>query len=141
MAKLLEEAPDRARYLGNVMFRHPEELDDEYRRVFESDLLSEHDKYGLNETVQRRGGIVEYSMSSMDVILSEAFVEARRLRVKMDTIQGGEFAAGDLSWGFIRALAGGCITGGLFAPPPMNIIGIVTGIAVIGGVYASGEEC
>lgn len=141
MSELLQEATDRAGYLDSVCSEHSEELEEEYERLLESDELTEGNKARLQETVERNGGILEYARSSANAILNEAPSQAEALAAKMDAIRSGRFAPGDLSATFLCNLAAGCIISGLFAPPPTNLIGVGTGLAIIIGVSARGEEC
>lgn len=141
MDQLLQEAPDRAGYLDYLVTEHAEELEEEYGRVLESDELTESEKERLRATVERRGGIVEYGRSGANAILNEATAESEVLAAKMNTIRSGGFAPGDLSTQFVCNLATGCILGGLFAPPPMNIFGVGAGIILIIGIEARGDEC
>lgn len=141
MDRLLQEAPDRAGYLDYLVAHHAEELEEEYSRILESDELTESEKERLQTTVERRGDIVEYARSGANVVLNESSTEREALAAKMNTIRSGDFAPGDLSAGFICGLAAGCITGGLFAPPPANFLGIGAGVVMIAAVYARGEEC
>lgn len=141
MTQLLKEGHDRARYLRTVMARHTEELEEAYAQIIDSDWLGELDRYRLDETIQRRGGLLSFCSSGLDGVFSEASVEAEKLRAKMDTIRGGEFAPGDLSAKFMCNLAGGLVCSALFAPPPMNLVGLTMALALVVGVEVRGEEC
>jgi hypothetical protein len=142
MDTLLQEAPNRATYLVNTLIAaHNEELQESYERIFWGDGLTGDQKMRLRDIVNNGGGIGEYSTTTAVSIQGTAPSERQVLTDKMATIRRGNFAAGDLSTAFICGLAGGCITGGLFAPPPMNFIGVGIGLTVIGGVFASGERC
>lgn len=142
MDQLLREAPDHAGYLDHLAAKHPEELEEEYGRVLESDELTESQKERLRATVERRDGIVEYARSGANAVLNEAPAEREALAAKMNTIRSGGFAPGDLSAKFLCDLASVCIaTSLLTAAPPMNMVGVGVGIAIIVGVYVRGDEC
>jgi hypothetical protein len=142
MDVLLEMAQERARDLNSVIREHRDELYDGYRRMLSSDELTEDQKDRLEDAPRRYGrDIAEYGMTSVEVVVARAPTERETLRTEMRNIRRGGFAAGDLSPQFLCNLAGACIVSGLFAPPPMNIVGVVIGILAIVHVEATGEEC
>jgi len=142
MDGLLEEVQYRGRDFNNVIREYREELYESYMRMLSSDdELTEDQKDRLEDAPRRYGDIAEYGMTSVEEATLGARTERETLATEMRNIRRGGFAVGDLSPQFLCNLAGVCIVSGLFAPPPMNFVGVVIGILAIVHVEATGEEC
>jgi hypothetical protein len=141
MDALLEQAPSSAWGMDYIIVEHSEELREGYERILSEYEFAGNQKERLQDIVARYGDIVEYGRASAQRVAAMAPVERDTLQAEMNAIRGGGFAAGDLSEQFLCNIAAGCIIGGFFAAPPMNIVGFGIGLAALGGVYASGGEC
>jgi hypothetical protein len=141
MDQLLAQAHADAESLLYLIEKYPEELEKSYGRIFWADALTGEQKMRLDAAVERHPGPAEYGIISARAVFVGALTEREMLEAEMRAIRRGDIAAGDLSSNFLCNLAGACIVGGLFAPPPMNIVGVSIGVLTIGHVYAIGDEC
>jgi hypothetical protein len=149
MGGLLQEAPKHAIHLRRVIVEHSGELRETYERVVwredqreaQEDLFVGDQRERFQDIVARHGGISEYGVTNVQGVMERAHIERGMLEAEMNTIRRGGFAAGDLGEEFLCNIAAMCIVGGLFAPPPMNIVGVGVGLATLGGIYASGGNC
>jgi len=142
MVYLLEEAQESARFLGNAITEHLEELNEGYQRILTEDELTEDQNMLLQDVADtRHGGISAYGSSSAQEVLDKVPIERQTLEAQMSTLGSGGLAEGDLSKDFGCNLAGLCIVSGIFAPPPMNLIGISIGLTILVSYEVGGEPC
>jgi hypothetical protein len=141
MAGLLDRAPDLAGYLNSIVNSHAEELENEYLRVIRGDDLTEQTRVRVASAVERHGYILDAVNGATQFVRDNAHFEKQALEAKIATIEGGGFSLGDLTPNFLCNLGLTLIGGGIFAPFPLNIVGISAGAAVIIGVERSGNEC
>jgi hypothetical protein len=143
MDELLQAAPASAETLDYAIVEHTEELYASYERIlFSEDGLAEDQKMRLRDIATHHRDIFEYGMISARTVMAMAPVERETLAAEMEIIRrGGPMATGDLSKEFGCNLAGGCIIGGLFAPPPMNLVGVGIGLTILLGYEVSGDPC
>ena len=141
MAGLLDRAPDIAGYLNSIVNSNKEELQNEYLRIISADYLTDEIKVRVATTVERHGYILNAVNDATQFVRDNAHLEKQALEAKMATIEAGGFSPGDLTPNFLCNLGLALIGGGIFAPFPMNIVGVSAGAAVIIGVERSGNEC
>jgi len=144
MDRLLQEARSHTESLSRIFFRHgeEEELEKRYKRILWTDALTGDQKLQLELTISRYDDNPRYfCLDSLDRVWTEVEAERETLATEMTAIHSGGSAAGDLSSRFLCNMGAACIVGGLFAPPPTNIVGVGVGLLMIGQVYAMGEEC
>ena len=109
MIPLLENSRNQAEYLIGIVRNHSEELAEEFERQIQDAELSENAKSILLDTVERHGGIIEFSEQSLYIIMENSYSEIEMLKSKISIIKNGEFSSGDLSNKFICGIAGSII--------------------------------
>ena len=141
MIQLLEESRRGAEYLTVITYNFQDELAEEFQKSFQEAELGEEAKSILLKTIERHGGIVEFSEQSIQGIMRNSDSEIEMLQAKISKIKNGEFIPGDLSRKFICDLVGGIILGSLAAPFPSNLVILGASAGILIAMEIKGDGC
>lgn len=141
MIQLLEESRRGAEYLTVLTNDYRDELAGEFEKSIQEAELGEEAKSILLRTVERHGGIVEFSEQSIRGIMSDSHSEIEMLQSKISKIKNGEFSSGDLSKKFICNIVGGMISVSLGSPFPTNFILLGASAGILISMKIKGKGC